>query len=323
MRKVTFKTALTLVLIIGFWYWLSGLVSFDSLSDRYKKAYQKLTNKISNIAHLPSDFPELADSLTCETSMPLNGSQFVYGADPRSGSLHSRFYVSNEHNYPVLLIVHEVKSDEPYKVLLLHPDSTGLLNLPIGSYKVSLQVGTIWCNLRKGFNDGTKVTSFSEVEILNNEVTNLRLLSIGYLPADLMLLYDSSLGVVDSSKNSVEGIGALILQRKSGHFEAEGSVNDVPVVFMIDTGATLTSISTKTAILAGVRDCEPSQTYTANGFIDTCIGTVKELSVGQFRLKNVKVSYSKEIENTSLLGMNIIEQFYLEQQGDVMRLSLE
>lgn len=318
-----FKSILTIIVIVSFWYWLFGLVSLESLHDRYQKAYLKLTNRIANVPQPPAEFPQLADSITCEARIPVSGSQFTYGTNPRSSSVHSRFYVANEHNYPFLLFVSEIGSNKPYKVLLLHPGTTGLLNLPLGQYEVSLQVGTLWCNLRKGFKDGMKVISTKKVEIVNNEVTNLKVLSIGYLPADFMLIYDSTLGLVDAGKSRAEGIGALNIRRKAGHFEVEGSVNHVPVNFLIDTGATLTSISTKIAQKAGVRDCEPSQTYTANGFIDTCIGTVRELTVGQFRLKNVKVSYSKEIGNTSLLGMNVIEQFYLEQQGDMMRLSLD
>lgn len=317
------KSILTIILIVSFWYWLSGLVSLESLHDRYQKAYLKLTNRIANVPQPPAEFPQLTDSLTCEGTMPLSGSQFTYGTDPRASSVHSRFSVSNEHNYSLLLNINEISTNEPYKVLLLHPGTTGLLNLPLGHYELSMQVGTIWCNLRKGFQDGMKVISTKKVEIVNNKVTNLRVLSIGYLPADFMLLYDSTLGLVDTGKSRAEGIGSLNLQRKTDHFEVAGSVNRVPVNFLIDTGATLTSISTKVAQKAGVQDCKLSQTYTANGFIDTCIGTVGELTIGQFRLKNVKVSYSKEIGNTSLLGMNVIEQFYLEQQGDMMRLSLD
>jgi aspartyl protease family protein len=115
----------------------------------------------------------------------------------------------------------------------------------------------------------------------------------------------------------------LNLQRVvGGHYAVEGSINQVPINFMVDTGATITAVSSDFAKHAGVTDCEPYKTQTANGVVNVCLGTAREMTIGQFRLKNVKVSYSNGLGNTFLLGMNVIGQFRMEQQGDVMRLTL-
>jgi predicted aspartyl protease len=61
---------------------------------------------------------------------------------------------------------------------------------------------------------------------------------------------------------------------------------------------------------------------TANGLADICIANAKELTLGQFTLKNVEINYGKGMsDDVFLLGMNVIGLFKLEQQGDVMRLS--
>jgi len=96
----------------------------------------------------------------------------------------------------------------------------------------------------------------------------------------------------------------------------------VPAHFLVDTGATFVSVPAAFAAHAGIHDCERSRTNTANGVVDVCLGTARELTLGQFRLKNVRVSYHQGLGDTFLLGMNVIGQFHMEQQGDVMRLSL-
>lgn len=318
------KILLILFLMVGFWVWFFGYVSIESLPSRIQHVYEQVLAKKSSSMDDSTAVIALKDSAACEANLPPSGSQFTYGTSKQSNVLHSRFYVSNEHVFPVLLVVSEADTAIRYQVLMLHPQKSSLLQLPVGRYQLAIQSGSSWCNINTGFTHGVEVAAPQLLEIKANQVTNLRLMAFGDAPADIMFSFSTSLGVVGGAKDQrPEGIGSLELQRVvGGHYAVEASVNGVPVYFMVDTGATLTAISAELATHAGITDCEKSKTQTANGVTDVCIGTVQDMTVGQFRLKNVKVTYSKGLGDTALLGMNVIGQFRMEQQGDVMRLSI-
>ncbi len=319
------KTWFILFLIIGFWVWFFGYVSIEELPTRIRHVYEQLRVKQAHFSNNTTEVIALKNSDTCEASLPPSGSQFTYDAGKRPDILHSRFYVSNEHSYPMLLVVSEAETAKRYKMLMLHPHKTSLLQLPVGRYQLMIQSGMSWCSMNKGFTNGVEIDAPQLLEIKSNQVANLRLMSFGDAPTDIMFSFGTSLGVVDIAHSPRPvGIGSLELQRvMGGHYAVEASINNVPVNFMVDTGATITAISTDLAAHAGITDCEKSKTHTANGVVDVCIGTIQHMTVGQFALRNVKVTYSENLGDTALLGMNVIGQFRMEQQGDVMRLSLE
>lgn len=316
-----------LFLMIGFWVWFFEWAPVMDLPTRFSHAYARLTGKVAYLAPPATDVsaPSMLNSDDCESSLPPNGSQFSYPqANSQKNALHSRFYVSNEHIFPMLLILSEPATKERFKVVMLHPRQSSQVQLPVANYDLKVQAGLSWCNLNKGFINGAEISSPQVVEINSTEVTNLRLMTFGESPVDIMFSYSKSLGVVEGGHNQrPEGVGALDLQRVAGgHYAVDGSINQIPINFMVDTGATITAVSSDFAKHAGVTDCEPYKAQTANGVVNGCLGTAREMTIGQFRLKNVKVSYSSGLGNTYLLGMNVIGQFRMEQQGDVMRLTL-
>lgn len=314
-------------LMIGFWVWFFEWAPVMDLSTRFSYAFERLTGKVTTLAPQSTELttPTMTNSDGCESSLPPNGSQFTYPqAKNQQNKLHSRFYVSNEHIFPMLLILTDAETAERYKLVMLHPRQSSQVQLPAANYSLKVQAGLSWCNLNKGFINGAEINAPQAIEIKGAEVTNLRLMPFGDSAADIMFSYSKSLGVVEGGANQrPEGVGVLNLQRVvGGHYAVEGSINQVPINFLVDTGATITAVSSDFAKHAGVTDCEPYQTQTANGVVNACLGTAREMTIGQFRLKNVKVSYSNGLGNTFLLGMNVIGQFRMEQQGDLMRLSL-
>ena len=67
-----------------------------------------------------------------------------------------------------------------------------------------------------------------------------------------------------------------------GHFWVQADVNGVPVDFLVDSGATMTTIGRKTAALAGVPvSNERSQLVrTGNGLIRVATGNADEVTLG-------------------------------------------
>jgi len=112
------------------------------------------------------------------------------------------------------------------------------------------------------------------------------------------------------------------LQASNGHYFSSGTINDAPVVFLIDTGATNVSVSRDLAIRAGIRKCQSHQVMTANGSVNACMATVPEITFGAFQLTNIEVMVMPNMSDEALLGMNALRNFRIEQVDRVMRISL-
>lgn len=319
-RSTRWMKTFVVVCIVAFW----AMVPWMDIPARFDRVYTRLTGEPAKIDATPGPVAEIAeDRVTCDAALPAHGRQVTYATGVES-ALHSRVYVANEHVFPMLLIFSDPATGTRDRAVMLHPQQAMQLQIPVGHYGLTVQTGASWCNLGRGFVDGEEVAAPQQMEVKASEVTNLRLISYGDSASDIMFSYGKSLGVLaGGAAQRPEGVGTLDLQRVvGGHFAVEGSINQVPAHFLVDTGATFVSVPAAFAAHAGIHDCERSRTNTANGVVDVCLGTARELTLGQFRLKNVRVSYHQSLGDTFLLGMNVIGQFHMEQQGDVMRLSL-
>lgn len=107
-----------------------------------------------------------------------------------------------------------------------------------------------------------------------------------------------------------------------GHFRTMGSINGRPVAYMIDTGATITSVSARVASSLGIAGCQSmGVTQTANGRVRNCRVVVSEIVVGSFRVHNVPLSILPAMADELLLGMDVLRRFEIYQNGQVMRIS--
>ena len=197
--------------------------------------------------------------------------------------------------------------------------------VPIGQYAMQVLLGTDWCNLETGFSDGAIVTVAGGISVMAGSTTFMQFSGSGIRPVQLALAY-STLQPVDPQNlqqpSEVIGIGKLDLQQtRDGHYFSSGAVNGVPVVFMIDTGATTVSVSAEIASRAGIQKCVSQQTMTANGKVNACKAIVPEVSFGKFKLTNVEVMVMPNMPGNALLGMNVLRNFHIEQIDQVMRIS--
>ncbi len=122
-------------------------------------------------------------------------------------------------------------------------------------------------------------------------------------------------------KQTVQDDGALRLkQHPDGHFYVKGHINDRPVTFLVDTGASRTAISDQLADELGLRDCRPVKSRTANGTVFGCISRVESIAFGPYRLTRQDVHVLPRLEGPALLGMSVLAQFRMEQQGGALTL---
>ncbi|HAT9304438.1 TPA: TIGR02281 family clan AA aspartic protease, partial [Legionella pneumophila subsp. pneumophila] len=101
-----------------------------------------------------------------------------------------------------------------------------------------------------------------------------------------------------------------------GHYWIKGKINEYPVEFLVDTGATLVAIPQGLAKDLKITGRYPVTIETANGKVTGFLTRLQHLSFGEFHLQNVKaVIIPENDDNTVLLGMNVLSQFHMIQQG--------
>ncbi|MBA3676289.1 MAG: TIGR02281 family clan AA aspartic protease [Sphingosinicella sp.] len=118
--------------------------------------------------------------------------------------------------------------------------------------------------------------------------------------------------VMDESRAEQGGVqvgGDLrIRQSPDGHFWVNAQLNGQIVRFLIDSGATTTSISAETARQANIRvgGGFPVLVNTANGSITVQRARVENLQVGQIEREDFAVHVSEAFGDMNVLGMNFL-----------------
>lgn len=92
-----------------------------------------------------------------------------------------------------------------------------------------------------------------------------------------------------------------------GHFWVEGSLNGSPVKFLVDSGATMTTIGRETAMAAGVPiSLTRNQVVrTGNGMLRVSTGRADSLAVGPIERTDVGIHVADH-EDLNVLGMNYL-----------------
>ncbi|HEY0445881.1 MAG TPA: TIGR02281 family clan AA aspartic protease [Allosphingosinicella sp.] len=99
-----------------------------------------------------------------------------------------------------------------------------------------------------------------------------------------------------------------IKQSLDGHFWVEARLNGQEVRFLVDSGATTTSISGRTARRAGIEPSSgiPAVVQTANGKVAVQRGRAERLEVGHIVREDLAVHISDGFGETNVLGMNFL-----------------
>ena len=110
-----------------------------------------------------------------------------------------------------------------------------------------------------------------------------------------------------SGEPVVAGQEVRIPMAIDGHFWVEGSLNGVPVKFLVDSGATMTTIGRRTAEAAGVAvSANRTQVVrTGNGMLRVSTGRADTLAVGPIERNSVGLHVT-ENEDLNVLGMNYL-----------------
>jgi aspartyl protease family protein len=124
-----------------------------------------------------------------------------------------------------------------------------------------------------------------------------------------------------SPSNAAEASAPLLLkQHGSGHYFVEGAINGKPLVFVIDTGASVVSLPRDEASAAGIACKAKAVMDTANGKTEACTAVIPELRFGHFLVKDAQGMIVPNLRQP-LLGMNILQNFKIAQDQGEMRIS--
>lgn len=146
------------------------------------------------------------------------------------------------------------------------------------------------------------------------------LFTVGMLALCLLLVFQQapfipgmariteSLGI---DGQAVDGDEVRIRMSPDGHFWARATINGVPRRMLIDSGATITALSDRTAQDASVEDrpsLAPLILRTANGEVRATPGRIDTLRLGGITARNVNVVTTPALSDTDVLGMNFLSQ---------------
>lgn len=132
--------------------------------------------------------------------------------------------------------------------------------------------------------------------------------------AFVLFTFRDDLGLV-AQRLKAEAVGTPVQQGEEtripmasdGHFWVEGELNGQSVRFLVDSGATMTTVGRQTALRAGVEvSPRPDQLVrTGNGIIRVSRGRADELRIGGITRRDIGVQVA-ETENLNVLGMNFL-----------------
>lgn len=149
------------------------------------------------------------------------------------------------------------------------------------------------------------------------------LLFVGILAA--AGLWQDVRGGMDRRQAVVTQEGVIEVPRAfDGHYYLTLEINDQPVRFVVDTGASDMVLTRKAAAAVGLHPDDlqfVGAARTANGRVQTAPVTLDRVSIGPFLDRRVRAYVNDGEMDTSLLGMDYIDRFdRLEISGGRMTL---
>lgn len=113
--------------------------------------------------------------------------------------------------------------------------------------------------------------------------------------------------------------GIILKSGRQGHFRGTVLVNNISMPFLIDTGATTTTIPEKMAIKANLPVGRSIRSNTAGGQVLEHLTRIDSLRIGNAEIRNLDANINQHLDEV-LIGMNTLKYFRMTQDGNTLTL---
>ena len=123
-----------------------------------------------------------------------------------------------------------------------------------------------------------------------------------------------------ASQRNTRGETEIVLQpNRQHHYVATGAINEQPVTFLLDTGATDVVIPSALAQDLQLQAGRPAWANTANGPVQVYSTVIASVSIGDIQLYNIRASINPGMtDDVVLLGMSALKQIEFAQKGELL-----
>ena len=130
----------------------------------------------------------------------------------------------------------------------------------------------------------------------------------GYLVIDHFSAPDPVVRTAESGKYEI-----VVPVASDGHYYLEGALNDQPVTFLVDTGASYVSVGSDIALRANLPEGVAGFFNTANGSVEGRIVRSQRVSADIFEVSAITVAVMPGRSQYGLLGQNFLRYFSVSQ----------
>ena len=121
--------------------------------------------------------------------------------------------------------------------------------------------------------------------------------------------------------NNLGQAEVILKQNKQGHYVTLGTINESPVIFLLDTGATQVSIPAHIADELQLQSFGSYPVQTAYGTVTVYRTELDQLSIGNIFLYNVAAHINPAMKSDQiLLGMSALKKVEFSQTGKQLTL---
>jgi aspartyl protease family protein len=130
----------------------------------------------------------------------------------------------------------------------------------------------------------------------------------------ILFTFRDNLGFV-GQRLKAEALGTPVVEGKTvripmaidGHFWVDATLNGVPAKFLVDSGATVTTVGPKLAAQAGLETTglQDQLVRTGNGIVKVSTGRAEILEVGSIERRNQRV-YVADDDDLNVVGMSFL-----------------
>ena len=134
--------------------------------------------------------------------------------------------------------------------------------------------------------------------------------------------FDLAVPEIGLPEQVVEGGETRVKRRPDGHYWLRAEINGHPANFLVDTGATLTAVSSETAAAAQLEPRQagiPVHMQTANGTVAADLTTIDELRFGNVVARGLDAVIAPGLGPTNVIGMNFLSRLAsVRLEGEMM-----